>query len=388
LHSMVPMCSTTCWAWPAPIVEGPQRRRIPQDRYKDACDRGKDVAAAHKDTFVVYHRDLPSAFLTATATILSGWRCRRCRMTCKPSKSGEMKQVPPPNRWVTSQPVMTPSSSPITLRPDMRIDEVIRILLRSNAVCVGDAPDGVFFVKVAQNDDTQDPGLACINLADLLEAPRQLPLDCLLGLGNKEECDLYSSAPEPYVGKSVQTELYGRLPWLLGLLVFLSVSSAILEFFDVLLQKHLIIAFYLTALVGCGGNAGSQAASLVLQALATGELVPTFGDLWRVLRKEVLVALGIAATLSLGIAGRILLFGGSAVDALAIALAMAVTVAFSVLFGASAPLLLQRAGADPAKVSGPLLSTVIDIAGVLVACLSAQLLEAVGAWDTSVGDKL
>jgi len=326
LHSMVPMCSTTCWAWPAPIVEGPQRRRIPQDRYKDACDRGKDVAAAHKDTFVVYHRDLPSAFLTATATILSGWRCRRCRMTCKPSKSGEMKQVPPPNRWVTSQPVMTPSSSPITLRPDMRIDEVIRILLRSNAVCVGDAPDGVFFVKVAQNDDTQDPGLACINLADLLEAPRQLPLDCLLGLGNKEECDLYSSAPEPYVGKSVQTELYGRLPWLLGLLVFLSVSSAILEFFDVLLQKHLIIAFYLTALVGCGGNAGSQAASLVLQALATGELVPTFGDLWRVLRKEVLVAPGIAATLSLGIAGRILLFGGSAVDALAIALAMAVTV--------------------------------------------------------------
>ncbi|OLP86469.1 Magnesium transporter MgtE [Symbiodinium microadriaticum] len=252
-------------------------------------------------------------------------------------------------------------------------DEWMEDVLAQNAAWNTVAPTG---------DETQDPGLACINLADLLEAPRQLPLDCLLGLGNKEECELYSSAPEPYVGKSVQTELYGRLPWLLGLLVFLSVSSAILEFFDVLLQKHLIIAFYLTALVGCGGNAGSQAASLVLQALATGELVPTFADFWRVLRKELLVALGIAATLSLGIFGRILLFGGSAVDALAIALAMAVTVSFSVLFGASAPLLLQRAGADPAKVSGPLLSTVIDIAGVLVACLSAQLLEAVGAWDT------
>ena len=44
------------------------------------------------------------------------------------------------------------------------------------------------------------------------------------------------------------------------------VSSAILEYYDALLQKHLVIAFYLTALVGCGGNAGSQAASLVLQA--------------------------------------------------------------------------------------------------------------------------
>ncbi|CAE7932967.1 unnamed protein product [Symbiodinium necroappetens] len=272
----------------------------------------------------------------------------------------------------------------------------------SNAVCVGDAPDGVFFVKVAPTgDETQDPGLACINLADLLEAPRQLPLDCLLGLGNKEECELYSSAPEPYVGKSVQTELYGRLPWLLGLLVFLSVSSAILEFFDVLLQKHLIIAFYLTALVGCGGNAGSQAASLVLQALATGELAQSPD----IVCQHLLIS-GVSSGAPGGIgncrhsfarlAGRKMhitfpfnfpalclkhfadwerdVFGGSAVDALAIALAMAVT---DVEGSEAVP-----SQADPAKVSGPLLSTVIDIAGVLVACLSAQLLEAVGAWDT------
>ena len=265
----------------------------------------------------------------------------------------------------------------------MRVDEVIRILLRSNAVCVGDAPDGVFFVKVEDGEaeaQTGSQALACISLADLLEAPRQLPLNCLLGLGDKEECELYSSAPEPYLGKSVQAELSGRLPWLVGLLVFLSVSSAILEFFDGLLQRHLVIAFYLTALVGCGGNAGSQAASLVLQALATGELVPTFGDLGRVLTKEIVVSGGIAAVLSLGIAFRILLFGGTGADALAIALAMAVTVSFSVIFGSCAPLLLQRAGADPAKVSGPLLSTVIDIAGVLVACLSVQVLEVLGAW--------
>ncbi|CAE6929998.1 unnamed protein product [Symbiodinium natans] len=232
-----------------------------------------------QECFVKCGQRLSSAScLLATASFLvapracrgRGWRGWRCRS----SMSGQRdREVPPPNRWATGAPITTPASSTITLRPDMRIDEVIRILLRSNAVCVGDASDGVFFVKVAQDDEAEDEGLACISLADLLDAPRQLPLDCLLGLGNKEECDLYSSAPEPYVDKSVQTELLGRLPWLLGLLVFLSVSSAILEFYDALLQKHLIIAFYLTALVGCGGNAGSQAASLVLQALATGELV-------------------------------------------------------------------------------------------------------------------
>jgi len=246
----------------------------------------------------------------------------------------------------------------------MRIDEVIRILLRSNAVCVGDAPDGVFFVKVAQNDDTQDPGLACINLADLLEAPRQLPLDCLLGLGNKEECDLYSSAPEPYVGKSVQTELYGRLPWLLGLLVFLSVSSAILEFFDVLLQKHLIIAFYLTALVGCGGNAGSQAASLVLQALATGELVQSPESLGASCCSEARLSMHLQSPSPWPLRW---LSPFSLVPV--------------PLFSCSGRGQIQRRSAG---LCSPQSSTL----QVLVACLSAQLLEAVGAWDTSVGDKL
>lgn len=265
------------------------------------------------------------------------------------------------------------------------MDEVLRILLSSNAICVEEGVDGeerVFYVQVL-NEATEvaeaKASVACISLADLLEAPRHLPLGCLLDEG-KEECELYAVAPEPYKEKSVESELSGRLPWLVGLLVFLTVSSAILEYYDGLLQKHLIIAFYLTALVGCGGNAGSQAASLVLQALATGELVPSLKDLGSVLWKELQVSLGIAFVLAAGVALRILLFGGPMSDAAAIAVAMAITVSFSVIFGASAPLVLKRLGADPAKVSGPLLSTVIDIAGVLVACLSALLFEAMGIW--------
>jgi len=270
----------------------------------------------------------------------------------------------------------------------MKMDEVLGILLSSNAICVEEGVDGeerVFYVQVT-NEATETleaegkaTSVACISLADLLEAPRHLPLGCLLDQ-EKEECELYSLTPEPYKEKSVENELSGRLPWLVGLLIFLTVSSAILEYYDGLLQKHLIIAFYLTALVGCGGNAGSQAASLVLQALATGELVPSLKDLGSVLWKELQVSLAIALILAAGVALRILMFGGPLSDAAAIAVAMAITVTFSVIFGASAPLVLQRLGADPAKVSGPLLSTVIDIAGVLVACLSALLFEAMGIW--------
>jgi len=269
----------------------------------------------------------------------------------------------------------------------MRVDDVIRTLLRSNAVCIDSGDDdAVFYVKVTADDEDvaevedTEAGLFCIALADLLQAPRQLPLSCLLGSADAEECELYGQIPEPYIEKSFLEDLQSRLPWLLGLLFFLTVSSGILEYYDSLLQRHLVIAFYLTALVGCGGNSGSQAAALVLQALATGELAPTMEDLSRVLRKELLMSLGIAVVLSIGVAARMILFGSPLADALSIALAMTCTVIFSVVFGAVIPITLQRLGADPAKVSGPLLSTSIDIAGVLFACWTAQLLEGIGAW--------
>lgn len=118
----------------------------------------------------------------------------------------------------------------------------------------------------------------------------------------------------------------------------------------------------------------------MLQGMATGELAPTARDVGNVIVKEFLVGLGVAAALCTGVSVRILLFGGDLTDALMIALAMAMTVLFSIVFGALAPLALQRLGLEPAKISGPLLSTVVDIFGVLVACLSAALFEAAGLY--------
>jgi len=280
---------------------------------------------------------------------------------------------------------------PLTLRGDMQVGDVIRTLLATNVVCVDSegeqsfqisvAPaspeSGVVTVEGAPASPSGGSGPFCILLEDLLEAPRKMPLECLVSDSN-EECQLYEDTPEPYIDREPSSELMSRLPWLVGLLLFLTVSSAILEFYDAVLQRHLVIAFYLTALVGCGGNSGSQAASLILQALATGELRPTVADVLRVAEKELLVGLGAAVALSLGVVARMICFGSPLEDAAIIAIAMAFTVLFSVLFGALTPLLLKRLGFDPAKVSGPLLSTTIDIFGVLAACISAQLLESVG----------
>lgn len=284
------------------------------------------------------------------------------------------------------------SMEPVAFAHDMTVADALRVLLSSNAICCSTGSEEVFYVKMQQlySKDMAEQsghvpaaqvggGLFCVSLGDLLEAPRQMPIKCLLGTEeDSEECVLYENVREPYLERGLGTELMGRLPWLVGLLSFLTVSSAILEYYDALLQRHLVIAFYLTVLVGCGGNAGSQASSLVLQALATGEVVPSVTDVWRVLRKELLVALSIAAVLSIGVFGRIALFSGDVPDGITIACAMFLTVLFSVVFGSLAPLGLQRVGIDPAKVSGPLLSTVIDIAGVVLACICAELLESFG----------
>lgn len=320
--------------------------------------------------------------------------CRRARESVPPAAAApDTVEVPPPTRWagagvglegLDGRALQTGEPNAVTLRADMRIDDVIKTLLSSNALCVTSGSDEVFYVKLKSTEEEaellpkESQETVCIVLQDLLAAPRQMPLNCLIGCDDSEECQLYGELPEPYIGRSAATELLGRLPWLVGLLAFLTVSSAILEYYDALLQRHLVIAFYLTALVGCGGNSGSQAASIVLQGLATGELSPTVDTISRVVGKELIVSFGVAIALSVGVFARIFLFGGPLGDAAMIAISMAVMVIFSVVFGAASPLVLKRLGADPAKVSGPLLSTVIDIFGVLVACVTAQLLEAIG----------
>lgn len=277
---------------------------------------------------------------------------------------------------------------PVVLDKEMRVGDAIQSLLRKSTICVDtDGGETLLYVRVAgtgaaaSTEETRE-GLCCIALTDLLEAPRQMPLRCLLGIDEEdgEECELYDSPSDSYTSRGAMAELVERLPWLLGLMAFLTVSSAVLESYDYLLQRHLIIAFYLTALVGCGGNSGSQSASMVLQSMARGELLPTADAVWSVLQKELIVALGVAAVLASGVAARIALFGGSNGDALTIAAAMAMTVVFSTVFGAMTPLLLKRLGVDPAKVSGPLLSTVIDIVGALIAVFSGFLVESAGGF--------
>lgn len=157
-----------------------------------------------------------------------------------------------------------------------------------------------------------------------------------------------------------------RAGLLIGLLVFQSFSSFILSTYEELIKDHTVVVFFLTMLVGAGGNAGNQAAVLVIRGLATGEI--TLRSSGRYIWEEAKMALAIALLMVLAGYFRVVAFQYSERDALAITTSLFAIVLSSVVLGASLPLLLHRFGLDPAH-AGATIQVIMDLAGVLITCM-------------------
>ena len=180
--------------------------------------------------------------------------------------------------------------------------------------------------------------------------------------------DAQKSASVATLGSSFKdislTQLFAkRIGWLL-LLVFGSLfSGAGIAFFEVLIAQHVALVFFLPLLVGSGGNAGSQAAALMVRALATGEV--QMKDWLSLLGREILVAGALGFTLALAVAGLGWMRGGADV-AIVVALAMVCVVMAGSLIGLCLPFILSKINMDPATASGPLVTTIVDATGVII----------------------
>lgn len=158
-----------------------------------------------------------------------------------------------------------------------------------------------------------------------------------------------------------------RGTWLMGLLLLQSSSSMIMAHFDNLLQQFSVLFMFQTMLIGTGGNAGNQSATLVIRGLSTGEI--TLKDTAKVLFREFRVAL-ILATMLVSISFmRVYYAHRDLLTALAISLSLFFIVITSIMVGSLIPLALERLGIDPAHSAAPFLATIMDILGVLIFCL-------------------
>jgi magnesium transporter len=154
-----------------------------------------------------------------------------------------------------------------------------------------------------------------------------------------------------------------RVTWLV-LLVFANLfSGAGIAYFEDTIAAQVALVFFLPLLIGSGGNAGAQAATLTVRGMATGDVgVKDWGKL---LGRELLVAGSLGVTMALAVAPIGVMRGGEAV-AMVVATSMVTIVLFGSLLGMCLPFVLNRIGWDPATASAPLVTTVIDACGVLI----------------------
>lgn len=154
-----------------------------------------------------------------------------------------------------------------------------------------------------------------------------------------------------------------RVTWLV-LLVFGNLfSGAGIAYFEETIAAQVALVFFLPLLIGSGGNAGAQAATLMVRGMATGDVgVKDWGKL---LGRELLVAGSLGLTMALAVAPIGVMRGGEAV-AMVVAMSMVIIVLFGSLLGMCLPFLLDRLGWDPATASAPLVTTLIDASGVLI----------------------
>lgn len=168
-------------------------------------------------------------------------------------------------------------------------------------------------------------------------------------------------------------QLYQRRVYWLVFLVFGSLLSGLgIAHFEDIIAANIVLVFFLPLLVGSGGNAGSQSATLMVRALATGDV--HFKDWFYLLGRESLVALCLGGTMAFAVS-LLGYYRGDEMVALVLALSMMGIVLLGCLIGMSLPFVLNRFGFDPASASAPLVTSICDATGVLVYLfIASQLL--------------
>jgi magnesium transporter len=185
---------------------------------------------------------------------------------------------------------------------------------------------------------------------------------------------------EPYLDVPIFKLYKKRIIWLFILFIGETLTIAAMANFQETLEQVLVLSTFIPLIISSGGNSGSQAATLIIQALALGEI--TVQDWWRIARREILSGLFMGVTL--GIVGFFIIYGGHQFFGLfgehfirigfAIGTAIIGVVMWGTIMGSMLPLLLKKLGADPATSSTPFIATLVDVTGLLIYFGTAFLL--------------
>lgn len=178
---------------------------------------------------------------------------------------------------------------------------------------------------------------------------------------------------EPYLDTPLFSLFKKRIGWLVVLFLGELLTASVMQYFEHEIQKAVVLALFVPLIISSGGNSGSQASTLIIQAMAVGEI--TIAHWWRVLRREISSGLMLGAVL--GVIGfiRVIVWHSIVPEiygdhfmriALAVGFSLVGVVLWGTLSGSMLPLLLKKLGADPAVSSAPFVATLVDVTGLLI----------------------
>ncbi len=269
------------------------------------------------------------------------------------------------------------------LLDDMRIRDII---LASPDKIVEELMDGRFIALHAYDDqETANEAFKMNNRVALPVVSKTnkllgiVTIDDVLWMANEEFSEDMQkmggteALDEPYLETPVLKLFKKRVVWLVILFLGELLTASAMAFFEDEIAKAVVLALFIPLIISSGGNSGSQASTLVIQAMAVGEV--TLTDWWKVMRREIIQGLMLGT--ALGIIGfvRIALWHSIFPDiygnhwseiGLVVGFSLIGVVLWGTLSGSMLPLILKRFGADPAVSSAPFVATLVDVTGLII----------------------
>ncbi|MCQ2452057.1 MAG: magnesium transporter [Oscillospiraceae bacterium] len=187
-----------------------------------------------------------------------------------------------------------------------------------------------------------------------------------------EKMAAITPSDKPYLKLSSWEIFKSRIPWLLLLMVSATFTGSILSHFEEALQTCIVLVSFVPMLMDTGGNSGGQASVTIIRGLSLHEI--EFSDVFRVIWKEIRVALLCGLCLAVVNFGKLMLINNTGIwVALVVCLTLVATVFCAKLVGCTLPILAKKIGFDPAVMASPFITTIVDALSLLIYFKFAQL---------------
>ncbi|HEX9374293.1 MAG TPA: magnesium transporter [Roseiflexaceae bacterium] len=177
---------------------------------------------------------------------------------------------------------------------------------------------------------------------------------------------------QPYFSVPLARVVRKRVGWLLLLFLAETFTGSVLRIFESELARVVALSFFIPLLIGTGGNTGAQTVSTLIRGLALGEI--RLRDTWKVIARELAGGLMLGVILGVVAFGRALLWGSPYSLAAVVGLTIVAICTWANTIGALIPLVAQKIGIDPALVSAPLITTLVDATGLAIYLIIAKFL--------------